>query len=493
MIPTTLAEVAAATGGRLTAVSDPSTVIDGPVEFDSREIKPGGLFVALSGERVDGHDFVAAALRAGARAALVSREVDASAVVVDDVLVALGRLATSVLERLPRLTVIGITGSSGKTSTKDLVARLLRRLGPTVAPPGSFNNELGHPYTALRVNEQTRYLVLEKSSRGPGHITWLTQIAPPQIGLELNVGTAHVGEFGSLEVTAKAKAELVQALPDAAADGLAVLNRDDPRVAGMATLTAARVVWFGRSADADVQATQVEVDSAGRASFVLRTPSGSAPVTLRLFGEHHVSNALAAAALAGELGMSVADIADALSSADAVSPGRMQVCTRADGVTVVNDAYNANPDSVRAALRALSAMTAKRRWAVLGYMAELGAQAEEQHAEIGREVVRVGIDRLVVVGELARAMDQGARTALQSNIDTMRTAPPERMVQSMRSEWKGKSVHVSDAEAAVRLLTAELSDGDVVLIKASKAAHFGHIVAGLLPNMTGENREGGQA
>ncbi|MGH3544536.1 MAG: UDP-N-acetylmuramoyl-tripeptide--D-alanyl-D-alanine ligase, partial [Mycobacteriales bacterium] len=338
MIALSLGEIAEITGGTLRdldgaepAVAAGGTVIPGAtvvtnaVEFDSRKISPGDLFVALPGERVDGHDFAAAAAAAGAVATLASRPIGTPAIVVDDVLVALGVLARAVIDRLPDLTVIGITGSSGKTSTKDLLAQLVEPLGPTVAPPGSFNNELGHPYTVLRCNEQTRFLVLEKGARGLGHIRALTQIAPPRIGVVLNVGAAHVGEFGSLEVTAQAKGELVEALPPTAQGGVAVLNADDPAVAAMNSRTHARVVRFGVEQPAgtpdpdtpspDVRATNVVLDSQGRASFTLHTPAGRAEVSLGLHGEHHVGNALACAAVVTELGVEPERIAAGLGAA----------------------------------------------------------------------------------------------------------------------------------------------------------------------------------
>jgi UDP-N-acetylmuramoyl-tripeptide--D-alanyl-D-alanine ligase len=420
-------------------------VLTGPVEFDSRKVSPGGLFLALPGDHVDGHDFAAAAVGAGAVAVLATRDVGVPAIVVTDPLPALGRLARAVLDRCPDLTVVGITGSSGKTSTKDLLAQVLAAHGETVAPPGSFNNELGHPYTVLRVTPSTRYLVLEKSARGLGHIAALTDIAPPTIGVVLNVGAAHLGEFGDVAVTEKAKGELVEALP---ADGVAILNADDPRVHGMAGRTAARVVLTGRHPEADVRATDVNLDTAGRPSFELTTAAGSVPVRLALFGEHHVANALAAAAVALELGMTPEQVAAALGAAGVVSRRRMEVVERGDGVTLVDDSYNANPDSTAAALRALRAMSAGRRsWAVLGYMAELGPAERDEHDRIGRLVVRLGIDRLVVVGDEARPLHTGA---------------------VLEGSFGGESVHVPDQDTAIALLASELRPGDVVLVKGSR-------------------------
>ncbi len=492
MIVLSLAELADVVGGRLHR-ADPGAQVTGTVEFDTRKLTPGGLFVALPGEKVDGHDFAAQAVEAGAVAVLAAREVDAPAIVVPPigegeahersvaltgdkdgsgaaVLAALAKLARFVVQRLAEgnLTVVGVTGSSGKTSTKDLIAQLLEPLGPTVAPPGSFNNELGHPWTALRADADTRHLVLELSARGPGHIAHLAEIAPPRIGAVLNVGSAHVGEFGSREGIAKTKGELVEALP---ADGVAVLNLDDPLVAAMASRTKARVVFFGESASAQVRATGITLDEQARASFRLVTPAGEADVRLPLHGEHHVSNALAAAAIALELGSSPGEIAARLSAVERRSARRMEVVTREDGVTILNDSFNANPESMRAGLKALAAMTresGRRSWAVLGVMGELGADAVTAHDEIGRLVVRLNIAKLVVIGPDAAAMHQGAH---------------------QEGSWGEESALVPDVEAAIALLHDQLRPGDVVLVKASKAAGLWRVAEALLEPRETDNSE----
>jgi UDP-N-acetylmuramoyl-tripeptide--D-alanyl-D-alanine ligase len=481
MIPLTLADIAEAVRGRLHN-ADGTEVVTGSVEFDSRKLVPGSLFVAVPGERVDGHDFAAAAIRAGAVGVLAAREVPAPSVLVPPVefhgsrafvlagdtdgagaavLAGLAAVARTVVDRLvPHgLVVVGVTGSSGKTSTKDLIAGLLTRLGPTVAPPGSFNNELGHPWTVLRADEHTRHLVLELSARGPGHIAALCAVAPPRIGAVLNVGSAHLGEFGSRAEIAKTKGELVEALP---ADGLAVLNADDPLVAAMADRTNARVVFVGAAANADVRAVDVRLDDQVRAGFRLVTPSGDADVRLAVHGAHQVGNALTAAAVALELGMSVADVADGLSHARPVSRHRMEVTTRPDGVIVINDAYNANPESMRAALESLAALAGaggRRTWAVLGTMAELGADTVAGHDDIGRLVVRLGINRLVVVGEQARPMHRGAHLA---------------------GSCGEESVLVPDVDAAIALLRDELRPGDAVLVKASNFLGLWRVADALL-------------
>jgi UDP-N-acetylmuramoyl-tripeptide--D-alanyl-D-alanine ligase len=466
VIPLSLADVASATGALLADVPDPAALVTGPVVIDSRQAGPGSLFVALPGTRTDGHSFAAAAIRTGAVGALVTRPVGGPALVVPDVQAALGALARAVVDRLPDLTVIGITGSAGKTTTKDLTAQLIESLGPTVAPRESFNNEIGHPLTVLRVTGQTRYLVSELAARGPGHIAQLCKIAPPRLGAVLCVGHAHAGEFGGLDAIAAAKGELPAALPP---DGVAVLNADDDRVAAMAARTRATVVTFGRSDGAQVRADRVRSDEAGRAGFTLVTPAGQAPVQLRLYGEHHVSNALAAAALALQLGMRVADIGAGLSAAVARSRWRMEVTRLPDGVTVVNDAYNANPDTVRAAIEALAAIARGHRgFAVLGHMTELGDDADRLHEQVGAQAAAAGLAGLIVVGEEAAPMLAGAR--------------------SVRG-WQGELQYVPDAAAALCTLRARLRDGDVVLVKASHSIHLERVALAL----TGEQPFDGEA
>ncbi|MEY9963730.1 UDP-N-acetylmuramoyl-tripeptide--D-alanyl-D-alanine ligase [Streptacidiphilus sp. MAP12-16] len=462
MIPLTLAEVAQATGGTLHDVPDPEVRITGPVVHDSRQVEPGALFAAVVGERVDGHDFAVRAVGDGAVAVLATRPVGVPAVVVDDILQALGMLARTVTERLTGTTVVALTGSAGKTSTKDLIAQLLQRLGDTVFTAESYNNELGMPSTALRAGPDTRYLVLEMGARHKGDIAHLTGFTRPDIGVVLNVGTAHLGEFGSREGIAEAKGELVEALPET---GVAVLNADDPLVRAMASRTRARVVLFGESAEARVRAEDVRLDSAGRPTFTLVTPAGSAPVALRLYGEHHVSNALAAAAVAIECGLGVADTAAALGEAGSLSRWRMELTDRPDGVTVINDAYNANPESMRAALRALAAIggrgpEARRTWAVLGEMRELGEDSLDEHDAVGRLAVRLNIATLVAVGgREAACMELGARN---------------------EGSWGEESVLVSDADAAIELLREQVRPGDVVLVKASRSVGLERVAAALL-------------
>ncbi|WP_031468531.1 UDP-N-acetylmuramoyl-tripeptide--D-alanyl-D-alanine ligase [Sciscionella sediminilitoris] len=484
MIELTLARIAEIVGGRLHR-ADGSETVTGTVEFDSRKLGHGGLFVALPGERVDGHTFAAKAVEAGASGVLAAREVDAPAVIVPPaaansgiyaleadtdgsgaaVLAAMAALAAHVASELAAggLRVIGVTGSAGKTSTKDLIGQLLEPLGPTVTPPGSFNAEIGVPWTVLRADRDTRFLVLEMAARGAGHIANLCRIATPSIGAVLNVGTSHVDEFGSREAIAQAKGELPAALP---ADGTAVLNADDPYVSAMATR--ARVLSFGTGDNAEIRAEDIRADELDRARFTLVTPDGRAEVALGLHGSHQVPNALAAAAVAHAAGAGIEGIAEALRIATPRSGKRMEVRTRADDVLVVNDAYNASPEAVRLALKSLatmgrSATPPRRTVAVLGAMAELGAESARLHDEIGRLAVRLDIAKLIVVGEGARPVHTGA---------------------TMEGSWGEEAVFVEDPDAAVRLLRAQLRPHDVVLIKAANSLGFWRIAEAVLAEPT---------
>ena len=470
MIPLSLREVAAAVGGRLEGGAEPDAVVTG-TSTDSRSVSGGDLFVAVVGERHDAHDFAADAVAAGAVAVLAQRPVEVPCVVVDDTVAALGRLARHVVDLLPGVVVVGLTGSSGKTSTKDLLAQVLAHHGETLAPEGSLNTEVGLPMPALRLRPSTRVLVAEMGARGVGHISYLCGVTPPRIGVVLNVGSAHVGEFGSREAIALAKGELVEALPHAGDGGVAVLNADDPLVRGMRSRTSARVVTFGETADADVRAERVELDAEGRAAFDLVEDGRRSRVRLGLYGRHHVSNSLAVAAVALALGLDLDEVADALTHARAASRWRMEVVRTASGATVVNDAYNANPESVRAALEALAAMTAptpsreaRPAVAVLGEMRELGDLTVPEHEEIGRTAVRLGVERLVVVGDSDAA---------------------EAVVAGARGEGEGRAsvVRVAGVAEAVEHLAATLGPDDVVLVKASRGVGLERVVAGVLERL----------
>jgi UDP-N-acetylmuramoyl-tripeptide--D-alanyl-D-alanine ligase len=493
VIDLTVAQIAEIVGGQLADITPAAAAelhVTGTVEFDSRRVTPGGLFLALPGARTDGHDHAAAAMAAGAVAVLAARPVGVPAIVVAPVaadphaasraavlerdtdgsgaavLAALAKLASQVAARLVEkgLTVVGITGSSGKTSTKDLLAAVLAPLGEVVAPPGSFNNELGHPWTVLRATESTDYLILELSARHRGNIAALAAVAPPAIGVVLNVGTAHLGEFGSRQAIADTKAELPQSVPRS---GVVVLNVDDPAVAAMADKTAARVITVSRAGPADVWAGPVTLDDLARPRFTLHAGAHTAQVQLAVSGDHQVSNALCAAAVALHRGAAVEQVAAALADAHPVSAHRMRVTTRADGVTVIDDAYNANPDSMRAGLQALAWMArgGRRSWAVLGEMAELGDDAISEHDRIGRLAVRLDVSRLVVVG-VGRAMGAMHHGAV--------------MEGSWGAEADRGARLVADADAALALLRAELQPGDVVLVKASNSVGLGALADALV-------------
>ncbi|WP_104092374.1 UDP-N-acetylmuramoyl-tripeptide--D-alanyl-D-alanine ligase [Arthrobacter sp. GMC3] len=471
MIEFSAAQIATLCNGRLSTGTNPETLIDvAKIVTDSRDSVPGALYVAKSGEHADGHDFIPAAFAAGAVLALSEREVALDqgsapspalypAVIVEDAILAMGALATAVVRRIRAhspLTVIGITGSAGKTTTKDLLAGILEPLGPTVAPIGSYNGEVGVPLTVFRADADTRYLVIEMGATKIGHISYLSQLVEPDIGVVLCVGSAHAGEFGSIDNIAAAKGELVQALPAA---GTAILNFDDSRVRAMAARATAPVTYFS-SADAQETATVRTVQARnvrttdGNPEFDLIFPgeTDTYPVRSKLLGLHHVTNLLAAATAAHAAGATPEQIVASLNNQGAVSRYRMERTERDDGVTVINDAYNANPESMRAALRTLAELGAggtRRTWAVLGEMLELGENSILEHDAVGRVAVRLNISRLIVVGTPARAMHVGA---------------------VMEGSWGDESMFVPDVQAAYELLERELAPGDIVLVKSSRDA-----------------------
>jgi len=458
MTPLTLPELAAVVGG--TVVHDSGVTVTGAAFVDSRVAERGGLFVAVVGERVDGHDFARTAVAAGAAAVLSSRDTGSPGVLVEDPVEALATLARHSLELLTRVRVVALTGSQGKTSTKDLLAQVLATAGRTVATFGSFNNELGLPLTVLRADSGTEFLVLEMGARHVGDLRASCAVAPPDVSVVLNVGKAHLGEFGSQAAIAEAKGELVEAL---GADGVAVLNADDPLVSAMSERTEARVVRFGTAVGSDVRVTDLVVDDLGRPSFALHAGAEQALVSMGLVGEHHAGNAAAAAAAALSLGLRLEAVAEALGTATATSRGRMEVAERADGVTVIDDAYNANPDSVRAALKALAAVgrgrPGSRTVAVLGEMRELGESSREEHDAVGRLVVRLDIQQLLVVGAAAKPIHLGA---------------------SLEGSWGEESVFVEDNDAAADWLRTHLAPGDVVLFKASNAVQLSQVAQAVL-------------
>jgi UDP-N-acetylmuramoyl-tripeptide--D-alanyl-D-alanine ligase len=461
MIALTLAEVAAATGGRLEAsgtAATGATVIDGPVTTDSREVEAGGVFVAKRGEFDDGHRFAPTAAERGAALLIVERPLALAVpqVVVPDSVEALGALATEVVRRvraLGRLRIVGVTGSNGKTTTKNLLRTVLEQVGPTVAARKSYNNEVGAPTTMLELTEETEFLVAEMGASGVGEIARLIRMARPDVGIVLKVGLAHAGEFGGIEKTVQAKSEMVT---DLLPTDVAVLNADDPRVVPMAGATAARIVWFGLGDRADVRATEVVVHARGT-EFTVTVPGGeSAHVSFSVLGEHHVMNALAAIAAARELGVPLAAIVSALERVTLAEQWRMQVMGGRDDVTVINDAYNASPDSVAAALKTLAQVKRPegRTIAVLGEMSELGEFSGEEHDRIGLLAVRLGVSQLVVVGEGARRLHI---TAINEG------------------SWDGESAYVETADEAFDLVASTVRPGDTVLVKSSNSAGLRHL------------------
>ena len=456
MIAMTLAEIAAATRGTLlldgTHVS-PDAVVSGLSTTDSREVEPGSIFFAKPGEVTDGHLFAPQAVEAGAALVVVDHplELPVPQLLVDDTVVALGDLATEVIARvraLGLLKIVGITGSNGKTTTKNLLRAVLEQVGPTIAPRASFNNEVGAPVTMLQVTEETQFLVAEMGASGIGEIARLVRMARPDIGIVLKVGLAHAGEFGGIEKTLAAKTEMVSDLLES---DVAVLNLDDPRVASMQDKTVARVLWFGLDERAAVRATDVVSSSRGT-SFTLHLPDGqSRPVHFRVLGEHHVMNALAAAAAAHTLDVGIDTIVDGLQRVQRAERWRMEVMGGADGVSIINDAYNASPDSMAAAIKTLAqiAEPGERTIAVLGEMSELGEFSGEEHDRIGLLAVRLGIDQLVVVGPAARRMHISAIN---------------------EGSWDGESLYFDTQDAAYDHLKGALRSGDTVLVKSSNSA-----------------------
>lgn len=461
MIALSLAEIAEAVGGelRLSGTDTAETVVDGIVDTDSRTLRERSVFIAKPGAETDGHRFVGAARAAGATLAIVEHAVDepVSQIVVDDAVVALGALAREVVRRVRahgELRIVGITGSNGKTTTKNFLARILSDEGETVAPIKSFNNEVGAPVTMLRVTESTKYLVSEFGAAGPGSIARLAGLVEPDVVIELMVGLAHAGGFGGIEATAKAKAELIAA---ASATGTAVLNLDDARVAAMAELAQSRgmtVVGFGQTPAADVRARDIEVSASGT-SCVIEAAGESIPLRLRVLGAHHVTNALAAITAAGVLGVPAADAVARLETVEIAERWRMQPLGN-DRVRIINDAYNASPDSMAAALRTLAQITGpdERTVAVLGAMSELGESAGEEHDRIGLLAVRLNIRRIVVVGPEARRLYLSAVG---------------------EGSWDSEAVHLPDQDAAFEYLRSELRDGDRVLVKSSNSVGLRHL------------------
>lgn len=456
MIALSLSEIAAAVQGelRLHGADTSDTPVSGVVDTDSRAMEPGGVFVAKPGETTDGHLFVGAAVEKGAVLALVERVVDepVTQIVVADVLTAIAALAREVVARVRAagdLKIVGITGSNGKTTTKNMLATILRAEGETVAPVGSYNNAVGAPLTMLRVTHHTRYLVCEFGADDKGQIARLAGLVTPDVGVVLMVGMAHAGGFGGIEATVRAKSELVSAVRDG---GTAVLNADDPRVAGMASIAEERglgIRWFGEAETADVRASGLQVTADGTHATI--TIAGREhPLHLRVLGAHHIKNALAAITAAIAVGVTPEAAIERIGTVELAERWRMQVMG-GDRVRIINDAYNASPDSMAAALRTLAQITGpgERMVAVLGAMSELGEYAHEEHAKIGLLAVRLRIPRIVVVGQDARSLYLAAVA---------------------EGSWSDEAVFFEDADAAYEYLKNELRDGDRVLVKSSNSA-----------------------
>jgi UDP-N-acetylmuramoyl-tripeptide--D-alanyl-D-alanine ligase len=472
VIPLRLADLNDTLGGELVLPRRVTAdeFVSGSVQTNSTLVEPGSIFFALPGEVTDGHLFVGDAVERGAALVVAERPLDLPipVIIVPNGVTALADLARLVVARVRpagRLKVIGITGSNGKTTTKNLLRAILEAEGPTVAPAGSFNNQVGAPITMLQVDESTDYLISEMGASGEGEIARLVGIAVPDISVVLKVGLAHAGEFGGIDATQRAKSEIVRELPSSA---VAVLNADDSRVAEMAGMTAARVVWFGLAADAAVRAENVRATASGT-RFTLVSDGPSHEVALRILGEHHVSNALAAVAVARELGVPIERAITAIEGVPRAERWRMELLQPGGGITVINDAYNASPDSTAAALKTLAQILepGQRSVAVLGEMAELGEYSRDEHDRLGRLVVRLNIGKLVVVGEGARHIHAAA---------------------GLEGSWDGESVFVADVDAAYDLLREELRPGDVVLVKSSKSAglrFLGDRIGGVEPDSKG--------
>lgn len=454
MIEISVKEVAEFVSGELDAESQ--IQVTGTVETDSRLCQPGSLFVAKPGEFTDGHEYIASAVERGAVAVIVERfvaGVSVPQIKVADSVAALGLLAMNVLNVIRAKTdlkVIGITGSNGKTTTKNMLKAILSRAGETIAPIESYNNEVGAPYSILQVTEKTKYLVVELGAGGFGTIKYLADIAKPDIGVVLKVGLAHVGEFGSIENTAKIKSELVESL---APGSIAILNYDDGYVRAMEEKTKAKTLWFGTAPESDFRADG-QVVSVNGTHFDLSWPDGEiSSVNLQILGEHHVLNALAAAAVAQTLGVSKSEIVLALEQMPLAERWRMETFHRADGVIVINDAYNASPDSMKAALQTLAQIGRgqHRTIAILGEMAELGEFSRQEHDAIGRVAVRLNIDQLVVVGVGAKLIHMGAE---------------------QEGSWGGESKFFTEIDQALAYVRGMLMAGDLVLVKSSNSANL---------------------
>ena len=459
MIALTLEQIAEIVGGK--TFGDSSKVITAAPVFDSREARDGSLFLGLVGENSDGHDFAQDAQSRGAAGCMTTKEVVGNGVVVPDVLFAVRSLASYVRKQLPGLIVVAITGSSGKTTTKDLLAGILSTRAQCIWTKASFNNELGAPITLLECDAQTKYCILEMGARHQGDIAALCEMAKPNVGVVLRVGTAHLGEFGSIEKIAQTKSELIQALSP---DAIAVLGTYDPYTKAMSSLHSGRVIYFGQDAHNDVRAADIEMREA-RPHFDLVTPAGRDAVGMRLTGAHQISNALAAAAVCTALDIPIEVIASGLSTADLASKWRMQI-SEIEELLIINDSYNANPESMNAALDSLVLFAQESggsSWAFLGQMHELGSQSNDLHASVATHAHELGIDHLVSIGTRAFADGISAQSAT--------------------------TLHYCQDIAQALKLVSHFEPGDVVLVKASRSEHFEILAQGIEDSWTEKRRE----
>jgi len=448
MIELTLDEIARAISGELVA-GDPTSSVSGTVDTDSRNLGAGDIFFAKLGANDDGHCYLHELTERGIGLAVVSEpnlELATAQIVVDDTVVALSLLADFVLSRVrerSELTVIGITGSNGKTSTRAMLEAVLENNGETVAPINSYNNEVGLPLTVLKLSLDTKYLILEYGAAGVGSIESLARWTRPDIGVQLKVGMAHAGEFGGIEQTAQIKAELMPYIT-----GAAIMNFDDSRVREFPFK--GETIGFGFSADSSVRLVSTQISLSGTA-IKLEAFGQQHEVLLRILGEHQAMNLAATIAVAARLELDVSKALAAISKLEMAERWRMQLIESPAGYSVINDAYNASPDSMRAALQTLATLGRQghRTVAILGEMAELGEFSAEEHDAIGRLVVRLNIDQLFVVGQGAKLIHMAA---------------------TQEGSWDGESEFIDSINSAFELIHAKLLPGDVVLVKASNVA-----------------------
>lgn len=461
MIKLKLSEAAAFVGGDLFG---PDNEIFGSVETDSRLVSAGALFVAKPGEVTDGHNFLESAEKLGAVGAIVEKrntDLKFPQILVEDSVKALGLLAKAVLAKVRAetdLKVIGITGSNGKTSTKNMLRAILSQFGETIAPIESYNNEVGAPISILKIDWDTKYLVAELGAGGVGSIAYLADITKPDIGVVLKVGLAHVGEFGGIDKTTQIKSELVQALGSVCTF---VYNGDDANVSGMTALTSAKKVSFGTNRNANIFFDNVDLSLNGTSADIHFEDGSVEKLDLHILGEHQMMNAVAAIAVSEDLSLPRALVLKAISELPLAERWRMQLTNRSDGISIINDAYNASPDSVKAALQTLAHLGkgGRRTIAVLGEMAELGEFSKEAHDQIGRLVVRYNIDQLVVVGSGAKLIHMGAM---------------------FEGSWDGESIYFDSSSEALEHIRGMLVPGDIVLVKSSKSANLRYLGDDLL-------------